>query len=339
MARTASNAKIQYESGQAKVEYALMTDSGDHQTYNPSGLLISDRDGFQATVRPNGIVTGADIISPASGNDKVQTKAFTCYIAGALISVSADTDIAVTRATTDTHVINSIIVDAAGAVTAVKGAEGTSFISTRGGNGGPPLIDPAKVEIGQVKTSSQTPAPVTAAEIFQEVEAGYQERYDYPLWEINRIGNGNQADSDAETNAYVKFNAALPATHTGPITKRVYIEYYTPTFATIQEAEEFKPAEESPSSSSKSIYRKAIASVSRSLNSASFKIYLDDGITDALKKLDGENLMFRFYPDQNRAAYSITQGVFGFATAFPASENINATVTIAAATKTVGFDE
>ena len=49
---------------------------------------------------------------------------------------------------------------------------------------------------------------------------------------------------------------------------------------------------------------------------ASFTASLGDGVTDVLLGKVGQNLLFRFKPDKNRAPYIVTQGVLGVTRTF-----------------------
>lgn len=342
MPKTAVNALIQYEQAQEKIDYTAMTDSGDHTVFTTSDNIWSARSGYEAEIRPDGIVSGTNLLTPGSGNDAVDCAAFTCYIGGELISVSEDT-IAVDRSEStgsSSYLINSITFDGS-TLDAVAGTEGTAFSATRGAAGGPPFIPVGSIEVGQIKLSSVTPAAVTTSEIFQSPNNGTQERYDFPIWySPSTLGDGNMSESDAKRHAHVEFSAALPATHTGSIPKGVYIMYHTPVFVTIEHSSDFSPAEESVSASSKQIYRKTVASTSKSLGGGSFKMIADkDGITDGILKLAGELLTFRYYPDENKEPYSLTQAYISFKTTNSATDNISIDATLAAPTKTVRFDE
>lgn len=343
---TAKNAAIYVESAPSEVSYAAMTDSGDHIVFNPADNLLSVREGYEAVVRPNGIVSGVNMITPAvsGSNNLVDVAAFTCYIAGVLVSVSADTDITVARGTGDGYIISSVIVDSSGTLSVVQGTESTAFSTTRGSAGGPPSIPLAQVEVGQIRYTSTTAAAVLSTEIKQNVEGGYCERYDYPVWSTNPIGDGNQATDADKKYAYVEFVSALPmihgatATSAATATKKVYATYHTPVFMLINESVDFVPAEESTSVSSTQIYRKTIGASSMSLGSGSFTAMVTDGISDTLSKLEGEKLTFKFFPNINNEPYSITQGYMSLTTSYPASDNISVAATIAAEQKTVKYD-
>lgn len=335
---TAENLLIQYESSQTQITYEALTDSGDHMLFNPSGTVISNRSGYSPTIRPNGIVTGSNILTPHASNDTVAYAAFTVYVAGALVSVTAGS-VAITRASTSDYVVNAITVDAAGTVAAVKGTEGSSFTGDWGADAGDnPYVDTAKVLVGLVKTTSQTAGVLLATEIFQSAEADQQERAAYPTYSLSYLGDGNQADDANKVNAYLLYTKALPLSHTGGVAKKVYMQYYTPDFTSVALSDTFTEAAETYSGSSKQVYRNTIASESSSLGTGGFVFYPENAIDDALVKLRGERLIFKVYPDENEPEYSLTQGKFSAVPAYPVSDQIAYTVVIVANKKTVHFD-
>ncbi|MFW6344717.1 MAG: hypothetical protein ACOC0M_00075 [Halomonas sp.] len=318
-----SNPKLEYESGQAYHAFEEMDDSGDATTFEASFAPWSGRSGFEAEVVPFGLATGG-AITPGSSDDEVDVAALTAYMPGTaaadsdgLATVSSGT-VSVTRATDpDTHIINSITVDASGDLVAVQGAEGTEFSETRGADGGPPLIPVDSVEIGQVRLSSNSAGSVDDTEIFQVVGT-HQERYDAPVW------------TEDPTAGEITFAAALPKIHEGDTTKQVHARGYTPIFSEIPRVSDFVPADETNSVNSTQIYGGTIGSVSTSLGQGSFTHYGNDGITDPIVKAKGQRLWFRWYQDRNRLANQLTQGIVGISRTYPAGDHVNISVTISA---------
>lgn len=321
-----SNAQIEFEAGQTLVAMAELTDSGDHTTYEGASSPWSQASGFTPVIRPNGLVTGGAVTPAVSGtNDKVDVAALTCYLAGVLTSVSAGTDVTVSRgADTDTHRITSITVTAQGAIAAVAGVDGTAFSETRGANGGPPLIAVGAIEIAQVRVTSISAAAVDSDEIF-DVIGQHCERYDYPAWSINPFDGS------------ITLSAALPQSHTGPVTKKIYAQYYTPIFQTVAKAVDFKPAEASYSVTSQEYYGGVIGGSSSSLGQASFTVMLEDGHTDSLLQQAGNNILIKFKQDRNRAPYSLTQGILGITRTFPKTSQVQAACTVSAELSTQDF--
>jgi len=315
---TASNAKLQYEAGQEYNAMAAMADAGDHLTFSLAGAsLWSQRNGYEPVVRPDGLATGG-AVTPGSSSDTVAVAALTCYLAGELKTVSADSDVAVTRPTS-THKISSITINSSGAIAVVSGTDGTSFSSTRGEAGGPPLIPAGSIEIAQVKMSSASSALITASEIFQIV--GFTcERWDYPVW------------TEDPFTGEITFASALPAIHEGTsaTTKGVYAQVYEPIFADLEPVSDFVPPENSHSVSSTQVYGGTVGASSTSLGQGSFKTFLKDGVSESFIGLKDEVLFFKFFPDRNKAPYLICNGKLGIARSFPAGDNISAACTISA---------
>src|SRR5690606_19821792 len=123
-----------------------LADSGDAQIFESGEELWSQAAGFAPVVRPDGVINGG-ACAPATGNDAVSAAALVAWIGGAELSVSAKANIAVTRASTHTHIINRIVCAGAGDDKAVTGTEGTSFSETGADAGGPPLIPVGSIEL------------------------------------------------------------------------------------------------------------------------------------------------------------------------------------------------
>jgi hypothetical protein len=319
---SANRAKLQYEAGQSSVPMAALTDSGDHTVFTGTDAPFSRRDGYDVEVRPNGLITGGQIMPAASGSDDmVDVSAGTAYIGGVLVAFSAATDVEITRGlTADTHAITSITVSNVGAVVAIAGTDGTAHSETRDAEGGPPLIPVNSIELGQVRTSTIAAAVISATEI-KTVVGVHQERYDYPMWDVDYF------------SGQVRFVDALPEIHTGSAIKEVYASYALPVFSDVQIAGDFTAPETSYSVSSEQYYDKTVGSTSQSLSAGSFTALLNDGVTDPLVKLKGEALWFKFFPNRLKSPYIMAQGVLGIVRSFPAGGNISVDCTIAAETE------
>lgn len=321
----AENAKLQYEAGQTAYAMSALTDSGDATTFTSSAAHFSRKSGYAPDVRPNGVITGGEIIPAVSGtNDLVDVAALTCYLAGVKTTVAADIDVAITRPATAVAKVNSITITSAGAVAVVAGTDGasTTFSETRDAAGGPPLIPVGSIEIAQVRLTSNTAAAIASSEIFAVV-GQHLERYDYPLYTI------------AYDVGDVVFSSALAKIHTGSVAKKVYASYAAPIFADLADVTDFVPAETSHSVSSTQVYGRAIASSSSSLGQASFTAMLANGIGDALVTLKNHILWFKFFPDRYATPYILTQGKLGIGRTFPAGDHIQASCTISAESASV----
>lgn len=317
-AKTAADAILYYEAGQTYVPTAALTDSGDHTQFNGASSPWSGYAGKEPVVRPNGLLTGGAITPAVSlTNNYVDVAACTAYVAGVLVSVGADTDVAITRAvSTDTHMINSIVIRS-GAIAVIAGTDGTAFSETRGAAGGPPLVLADDVEIGQVRTTSFTAAPIDEDEIFQ-VAGLHQERSDYPIWE------------EDWAEGTITFASVDPLIHTGAVARKTYAAYYTPIYSEIPNAADFVPAETTHTTTSTQVYGGVIGAHSSTLGQGSFSARLTTGVIDGLIAQKNKNLWFKFMPDRYRSEYILTQGYLGISRQFPAGDSIIANCTISA---------
>ena len=338
---TAKDAKVMMETSQTSFSYTAATDSGDHTVFTVSGKTIfSNRTGYELSVRPDGVVTGRNMISTHATNNTVTIAGFTCYLAGVLTTISATTD-TITRPSSAVSKVNSITVDDEGAIAVVAGTDGatTAFDDTgRGGAGQPPYIPVGSIEIGQVRVTSDSDAVIAASEIFQTIGT-HVERFDYPTWDVYRLGDGDAADASAKKNAYIEFTDAIgDAIHTGDAYKPVYVSGATPNLSVVAAATNFKPAKNSHSVSSEQVYGGTIGSTSSSLGQASFEVRkLGDGITDTLIAGEDLDLVFKFYPNRSLSPYILTQGTLGIDTDYPPDSQISAACTISSETKSVNF--
>uniref|UniRef100_A0A6M3J5A3 Uncharacterized protein n=1 Tax=viral metagenome TaxID=1070528 RepID=A0A6M3J5A3_9ZZZZ len=221
--------------------------------------------------------------------------------------------------------INSITVNSSGAIAIVEGFPGSSFSTTRAAIGGPPLIPTTSIELAHVKYTAAASAAVTASEILQ-VPGTSQEWYNYPTWTVDHFDVSNGVLGLAG----VTFTSALPAIHTGAVPKKVYVQYYTPTFAEVPDAYDFVPPANSHSVNSTQVYGRTVASRSASLGQGSFSTIMSDGISDGIIAQVDKNIFFRFYQDRLKAPYIICQGQLGITRSFPAGDSISAACTISA---------
>jgi len=336
---TSKNAKIQIETGQTVHDFAVMTDSGDHKVHTISGGDVwSGKSGYEPDVRPNGMVTGRNVLTAHADDDKVSVAAFTAYSKGVLKSVSGTTTTFTRPATASKAKIYSVTMASDGSLAVVAGtiSASTAFSETRDAAGGPPYIPANSVEVGQIRVTSSTSAAVDSDEIFQN-PGDHCERYDFPVWEESNLGEGLAANSAAKENAHIEFASALTAIHTAGAYKQVYIKYYEPQLSEMTRAYDFKPAQTSHSANSQEYYRGAVASVSSSLGQGGFTALLSDGITDSIIVEEDEILTVKFFQDENRTPYILTQGVVGLASGFPADNQASVAVTVTAEQKSAFF--
>jgi len=318
----ASRAKVNMEQGQSFTAMKALTDSGDATTFTSGGALLSRFTGRDPIVLPNGLVTGG-AVTPAGSNDTVSAAAATVNLNGVVTSVTADAALSITRAvSTDTHMINSITVNAAGSYAVVTGTDGTSFSETRGDPGGPPLIPVDSIEIAQVRTTSFTSAVLLASEIFA-VPNVHLEKADFPGYTINY-----------ETGKVV-FASALPTIHTGTVPKAVHMEYYEAILAEVPDSVDFVPPEEAHATNSEQVYNRTIGSTSTSLGQGSFSVRTSDNVNDSVITNKNEILWFQFFQDRNKTAYQLTQAKLGISRTHPAGSSITCDCTLSAESATV----
>ncbi len=331
-ASTAENGKLVYEAGQTSYAMEALTDSGDNTTFTSNATYFSGRAGYEPDVRPDGVINTPAIIPDDSAvNDRVDVPACQCYLAGVKTSVSA-AEVTITRSADggNPYRINSIVITNAGAYDKIAGTVGAAYSTTRGAAGGPPLITVGYIEVGQVKTSSTTNAVITTSEIFQ-IPGTSLERYDYPLWEENRL----PTEPGAADGGSITFLSALPDDHVGPTPKKVYASYADPIFAEARPASDFVPPGETHSVSSTQVYSGTIGSRSSTLGQGSFTFYLTDGINDPMIKLKNEVLTFKFYPDRYKDGFQLCQGKLGVSETYSADDSMTAACTISAETTAI----
>lgn len=326
--------KLKIESAVTPFAFAAMTDSGDHLTFSTTNKPWSRADS-EPVFGGYGVVTGGAVTPAVSGTnnlvDAATVEVFAPAMTGAdtstgKLTIAADTDLTCTRgATTNTHIVNSITVDATGAYAVVAGTATTAFSETRGAAGGPPFIPVGSVEVAQVRLTSVTAAPIVASEIYA-APGVHQERYDNPPFTPKYL------------EGKLVFSSALPLIHTGSLPKKVYVRGGAPVFSDISDAKDWVPAEASDSITSDTNYDRTItASISSSLNAATWTMALVDGVTDFILSLVGKTVIVKFYPNKNGTAYQLTQGTLSKTRAFPVKGNPTASFTLAASEASVDF--
>jgi len=312
------NSKLEYESGVTPTAMSALTDSGDRKTFTSDASLFSESSGNSSVIKPDGLLTGGVASAAVSGTDDViDIAALSCNLAGVETAVSAELDTAIVRASTDVASVSSITITSAGAIAVVIGTDSadTTIVETRGVAGGPPLILVGSIEIAQVRTTTNLPGAITAAEIFQTIGT-HLEKADFPVYEVDNF------------SGEVTFNTTLPDIHTGNVGKGVFASYAEPIFTEQNYANDFVPSETSHSVSSEQVYGATVGSSSSSLGQGSFTAILSDGITDSIIGLKNENLFFRYYQDKYKSPHILTQGKLGIGRTFGAADNPKVACTI-----------
>jgi len=326
--------KIKVEAAATPFVFTAMTDSGDHLTFSTTNTPWSRADA-DPVFGGYGVITGGAVFPAASTtNDMVDAAAvelFAPAMTGAnsstgKLTVAADTDLSCTRgATSNTHIINSITVDSTGAYAVVSGTATTAFSETRGAAGGPPFIPVGSIEVAQVRLTSVTAGPILSTEIYS-APGVHQERYDNPPFTPKYL------------EGKLVFSSALPLIHTGAVPKKVYVRGSTPVYADVNDAKDWVPAESSDSVAADTNYDRTIAaSISSTLNAASFKMAMADGVTDFILGLVGKRVIVKFYPNKNGTAYQLTQGYLSKTRTFPVKGNPIGAFTLAPDQPSVDF--
>jgi hypothetical protein len=333
------NQEISNESAQTPVDFVALTPESARTVFTAaskpwSGVVITA--GVEPyVVAPYGLMTGGAVTPGAAAGD-VASEALTAMMPGVsgadavtgVLTVAAKTDLTITLNTVigTPFRIDSVTVSDAGAIALVVGTpHASAFNEVRGSAGGPPSVPLGAIEIAQVRRNYAHAADqraVTTAEIFQ-VPGTHQERYDYPVWNTDPI------------NGTITFVSALSLIHgatagaASTAGKKVYARYATPLYAPISRVKDWVPAETSNSTNSEAFYDNiTVGSFTSSLGQATFTAALNDGVTDALLAKVGQNLLFRFKPDKNRAANIVTQGILGVARTFGVGAAPSAAFTI-----------
>lgn len=331
-----TNTSVEWETSTIQQAFAALTDYGDHKTFTHTLKPWSQNSGFEVIAQGYGVINGGAVIPAVAGTDDLVDAAVVLLFAPAMsgasattgqVTISATTGLTCLRgATTDICRINSITVTSAGAWAVVSGTASTAFSETRAAAGGPPLIPVGSVEVAQVRLNSTAAAAVLASEIYA-VPGTHMESALFPVPVADPI------------RGQVVFSEALPLSHTGPVAKKVYARIATAGFVQFAYARNFKPAKVSNSVGSEQYYRLTRGSFTQSLAAATLEISLEDGVTDPFITACAANpqLLFRYKPDRDKTAYSLTQGVPSLAITNAAGAHPVATVTIAAQQATVEF--
>jgi hypothetical protein len=323
MPKTAEDARLQVEQGFVFWDFEKGTDSGDQRKFTFSGTLklFSLVKGQAPVVRPDGVRSGL-VISPAlaGGNNEVDVSAGAAFVGGKDLAISAAANVACTRtAAGGSFQINSIIVDNAGAITVIAGTEGASFSATRGAAGGPPYITVDKIELGQVKFTSNTDAPVLASEIDQNV----MERYDIPSF------------VDVPEEAAIRMLTALDKRHTGDVTKGIWVKHYEPVFNDIPEASNWKPVDQTQKNQSGRTYDGVFSIGTKELGEGSFDVMLKGQAGEILNSVVNGRRWFRFYPDKYQSDYQLVCGDLTYAREFPPDNVMKASCKVTGVVATV----
>jgi len=316
MPKTAEDAKLQVEQGFVFWDFEKGTDAGAQTKFTYSGTLklFSLKKGQAPVVRPDGARSGL-VITPAlaGGNNNVDVAAGAAFVGGKDLAISASLNLAMTRTAAGvTFQINSIVIDNAGVISAVAGTEGAAFSAVRGAAGGPPYVPVDKIEIGQVKLTSNTDAPILASEIDQNV----MERYDIPSFVT------------VPEEAAIRMLTALPKSHTADVTKGIWVKHYEPVFNDIPEANDWKPVDQKMDSKSGRTYDGVFSIGSKGLGEGSFNVMLKGEAGEIMQSVVNDTRWFRFYPDKFRTDHQVCCGDLTYDREHPADSPMKASCKI-----------
>ncbi len=106
---TADRSVVKVEMGREAKPMSMMVNAGDNQTYTVAGAQrFSGYSGFEPSIRPNGVVSGRNLLTPGTAANKISNAAFSAYSKGILWTKTAALDSAtITRPATDVAKINS----------------------------------------------------------------------------------------------------------------------------------------------------------------------------------------------------------------------------------------
>ena len=283
-APTGTNLRLMVEDSAAAETAEQMTDGGDQKKFSSTGarfsLLEKDETGIdrRPVVRPDGLQNGCMVSPAVSGaDDGLDVYGGTVFIANSAVTVSPQTDIAVTRPAASMKNCSSVMINASGIASVVGGTDGSAFSDTRGAAGGPPYVPAGQVELATVRLDSDTAAPLTTDEIFFAPEFTHAPAYRLLPY-----------------SASLEFASPLPLIHTGGLAKAVWITRYEPSLTQLDVVTVRPPA------ASFEIDR-ATGTIDRAkLNSGSIVISLSGIQTDLARRIDGGVRLFEFMPDSTQ---------------------------------------
>ena len=283
-APTGTNLRLMVEDSAEASAAEQAVDSGDGKKFSSTGsrfsLLAKDETGTdrRPVVRPDGLQNGCMVSPAVSGaDDALDVYGGKVFIANSAVTVSPQTDIAVTRPAASMKNCSCVVINASGITSVVDGTDGSSFSDTRGTAGGPPYVPVGQVELATVRLDSEVAAPVTTDEIFFAPE--YTHTPSYRLLPYT---------------ASLEFASPIPLIHTGGVAKEVWIQWYEPSLTQLDVVTVRPPA------ASFEIDR-ATGTIERAkLKSGSIVCSLSGIQTDLARRIDGGVRLFEFMPDSTQ---------------------------------------
>ena len=287
--------------------------STDNKTFRiPNIELFSSFAGKNLQVWVNGIKNGGEARTKSTA-DTVSITETTAVLNGENVVIESS-DVTIVRASTDTHIVNSIVIDSTKSLVAVQGLEGTSFTTIRGEAGGAPLIPTGAIEVCQVMTSTQASAILAVSEIEQ----------------LDGLSK-ETADDIYSTNALtgeIEFNDELQPIHVDNETKTVMAQGFEPSYVKLSEVKDFTIPEETVSNTTEEYYGLVKNNTSFGLGTGSFKTVLENGIDDPIMKITGENVHIKWKPSRYVEKYLIGQSIIGVTRNYPVSGDITGDISL-----------
>lgn len=321
-----TNYELAIESAQVPFLDELLT-TEDGQLFSSTNAPWSDAEGSEAVIKVSGVLTGA-LVSVSATANQVSVSAGTArmpWVTGADangdIAVDANAALAITRgASTDTHIVNAIVINASGDYDIVPGIAHTEHVATRGEPGGPPYVPVNEILVAELYLTTIASAVVLPSEIRQAPGVNRELSY-LPVYQTH-LATGE-----------IKFASQLQMIHTGDTPRYVHVSGAVPLFAAIPWVTDWQPAESTYSVDSTMTFDGPLGSSTQSMGEASFNALFRnavDRLTAPLNDLVGQNLWFRYKPSKNRAyPYQLTQGRLSLSGAIPAEGEITVACTIA----------
>lgn len=164
---------------------------------------------YYPVVRVNGVKEGCTILGDAVTNN-VELIGGVIYVAGAEITISSDTTIALTRPAASKYAVVALAAGSDGVVDVIKGTDGDALDLTGGygGAGQKPYVAVDHVCLGYISLYGDTAAVVAQEDIY----AG---------------DNANVSFEIDEIRGLVVLGSELALNHTGGVHRGVYAQYYT----------------------------------------------------------------------------------------------------------------
>lgn len=333
MAKSGKNGKLEIGIGVTPNLGTELTDSGDHLTYEAaegvrfSAIKTDTLGDLSPVLKADGVVRGGRVKIAVSGSVNVidVTAITSSYIAGVESTLAAQTDVTVARPTVSDYLISSICLDYnAGTeqIAVIQGTEGSAFSETRDAAGGPPLLAVDHIELAQVRYTAQDAAAVSASEIIA-IPNQHREESNFPAFTIDHL--------DGEVVA----NSAIMVNHTGPITKAVYIDYYTETTVEVPTVSTFTPPAKTFTSTKTNTYQGVVTTEAEEQSDGSFTALIDGTSTEIVSLISGTTAYFKFYPDKDLPEYKIGIGSYGVTEDFSADGAMTASITVVPKTAVV----